>query len=486
MKRNVFALLRTFALVALVPTFSILVGCDPEIGEEVGNGSDTPSDSIVDNTGNGGIPSDSIPGGGGIPTDSIPGGNGDVPSDSIPSDEGGGNYEGIVSMAGVNQGITYLSFWGYINLDLLPRGNESVEYGFEVIEANGEPLRTTATEVSGDVYGGVIGGLMPGTEYEYRPFATIDGVYYYGEGGTIATEELENEASAYVDEITHNSAAVEVSTGYGCSSREAINLGVAWATSESDLCAGGNFKHYSMPWNEVKQQDYWYKIATSMEGLSPHTTYYYASFVEAGGIYVFSSIKSFTTERYFPSGAVDLGLSVKWAGCNLDAEQPEEFGGYYAWGETKEKETYTWTTYQYYESDGDGFVSEEEMTFIGNSISGTTYDVAHVKLGDGWRMPTFNEAKELLEECTSERITYYGVVGIMITGPNGNAIFFPEAGYYDGSGYNNDKRVLYWTGTYSKEENADGTEAYCLSFRGSGSYYSYNRFCGFTIRPVIE
>ena len=175
-------MLRTFAIVALVPTLSILVACDPEIGEEVGNGSDTPSDSIVDNTGNGGIPSDSIPGGGGIPTDSIPGGNGDVPSDSIPSDEGGGNYEGIVSMARVNQGITYLSFWGYINLDLLPRGNESVEYGFEVIEANGEPLRTTATEVSGDVYGGVIGGLMPGTEYEYRPFATIDGVYYYGEG----------------------------------------------------------------------------------------------------------------------------------------------------------------------------------------------------------------------------------------------------------------------------------------------------------------
>ena len=486
MKRNVFALLRTFALVALVPTFSILVGCDPEIGEEVGNGSDAPSDSIVDNTGNGGIPSDSIPGGGGIPTDSIPGGNGDVPSDSIPSDEGGGNYEGIVSMARVHQGITYLSFWGYINLDLLPRGNESVEYGFEVIEANGEPLRTTATEVSGDVYGGVIGGLMPGTEYEYRPFATIDGVYYYGEGGTIATEELENKATAYVDGITHNTAEVWVTTGYGCNSNETINLGVAWATSESDLCAGGNFKHYSMPWNEVKQQDYWYKIATSMEGLSPHTTYYYASFVEAGGIYVFSSIKSFTTEYYFTTGAVDLGLSVKWAGCNLDAEQPEEFGGYYAWGETKEKETYTWTTYQYYESDGDGYISEEEMIFIGNSISGTAYDVAHVKLGDGWRMPTFNEAKELLEECTSKRITYYDVVGIMITGPNGNAIFFPEAGYYDGSGYHDDKRVLYWTGTYSKEENADGTEAYCLSFRGSGSYHSYNRCCGFTIRPVIE
>ena len=93
MRRNVFALLRTFALVALVPTFSILVGCDPGIGEEVGGETDTPSDSIVDNTGNGGIPTDSIPGGnGGVPSDSIPGGNGGVPSDSIPGGNGGDNY----------------------------------------------------------------------------------------------------------------------------------------------------------------------------------------------------------------------------------------------------------------------------------------------------------------------------------------------------------------------------------------------------------
>ena len=476
MKRNVFALLRTFALVALVPAFSILVGCDPEIGEEAGNGTDTPSDSIVDNTGNGGIP-----------TDSIPGGNGGVPSDSIPGGNGGDNYEGIVSVTRVDEGVTFLEFFADVDLDLLPADGKSVEFGFEITGPDDDsPLRVTTTELGGDVYQVYFGELVPATEYTYRSFATIDGECYYGDGGTISTKVLENKASAYVDEITHNSAAVRASTGYGCSSRETINLGVAWATSESDLCAGGNFKHYSMPWNEVKQQDYWYKIATSMEGLSPHTTYYYASFVEAGGIYVFSSIKSFTTEYYFTTGAVDLGLSVKWAGCNLDAEQPEEFGGYYAWGETKEKETYTWTTYQYYESDGDGYISEEEMIFIGNSISGTAYDVAHVKLGDGWRMPTFNEAKELLEECTPKRITYYGVVGIMITGPNGNAIFFPEAGYYDGSGYHDDKRVLYWTGTYSKEENADGTEAYCLSFRGSGSYYSYNRCCGFTIRPVIE
>ncbi|MBO4315774.1 MAG: hypothetical protein J5867_07425, partial [Prevotella sp.] len=80
--------------------------------------------------------------------------------------------------------------------------------------------------------------------------------------------------------------------------------------------------------------------------------------------------------------AVDLGLpsKTKWASCNVGATKPEEYGGYYAWGETEEKEVYDESTYKYYQND--------EYVNLGSDISGTEYDVAHVKWGGNWRMPT--------------------------------------------------------------------------------------------------
>jgi hypothetical protein len=223
-----------------------------------------------------------------------------------------------------------------------------------------------------------------------------------------------------------------------------------------------------------------------IEGLTPNTTYYYASFTEAGGVYVFSTIKSFTTERYFPSGAVDLGLSVKWASCNLGAESPEESGGYYAWGETKEKEEYSWATYRYFESDGNEFINEEEMVFIGNNISGTAYDAAHVNLGNGWRMPTQKEVQELIEKCTVEIIRHNDVEGRMITGPNGNSIFLPITAVYKVNSFHKDRCGEYWTGTYNAEAK---TQAYALTFNQYSSNIndgSLLRYKGGCIRPVIE
>ena len=80
---------------------------------------------------------------------------------------------------------------------------------------------------------------------------------------------------------------------------------------------------------------------------------------------------------------VDLGLSVKWASCNIGAEKPNEFGDYYAWGETETKETYTFDNYQFQHTE----------------ILPVECDVARAKMGDGWRMPTNAEVQELLDKC---------------------------------------------------------------------------------------
>ena len=121
--------------------------------------------------------------------------------------------------------------------------------------------------------------------------------------------------------------------------------------------------------------------------------------------------------------AVDLGLpsGTKWAACNVGATKPEEYGGYYAWGETEEKEFYDKSTYKFYQDD--------EYVNIGEDISGTEYDVAHVKWGGNWYMPTWEEFRELINNCKIEWTTFNGVNGEKFTSKiNGNSIFLPAAG----------------------------------------------------------
>ena len=138
--------------------------------------------------------------------------------------------------------------------------------------------------------------------------------------------------------------------------------------------------------------------------------------------------------------AVDLGMpsGTKWASCNVGATKPEECGGYYAWGETEEKVNYTDVTYLYSRGediDLDGEYEEKERyKYLGPDISGTQYDVAHVKWGGDWRMPTMQQFKELLANCTSQWTSLNGKIGCkFISKINGSSIFFPAYRYLWGS-----------------------------------------------------
>ena len=175
--------------------------------------------------------------------------------------------------------------------------------------------------------------------------------------------------------------------------------------------------------------------------------------------------------------AVDLGLpsGTRWASCNVGATKPEEFGGYFAWGETEAKIEYLLENYKYKDVD------------LGNDICGTPYDVAHVKWGKNWRMPTLKEIEELVDNCTYT-VTELNFVQVMkMTGPNGNSIYLPFTGYMDGtectsighgSGY-------YWSGvnTYTN------TFAPCMTPSASGniSYNNaWNKYLGLMVRPVLN
>ena len=119
---------------------------------------------------------------------------------------------------------------------------------------------------------------------------------------------------------------------------------------------------------------------------------------------------------------VDMGLSVKWATRNIGASCPSETGDYFAWGETTEKSSYTWSTYNYC---GGSILN---VYNIGSNIKGTSYDAAYVNWGSNWRMPTEIEMGELISKCTFKEETKNGVDGYLVTGPNGSSVFFPAAG----------------------------------------------------------
>lgn len=181
-----------------------------------------------------------------------------------------------------------------------------------------------------------------------------------------------------------------------------------------------------------------------------------------------------------PEKAIDLGLpsGTKWASCNVGATKPEEYGGYYAWGETEEKETYGWENYIYCNG------TYKTCHNIGSDIAGTQYDVAHVKWGGNWRMPTLVQCKELLDNCIKEWTTLNGVKGYKFTSKiNGNSIFLPAGGYHTTDLYSEGQIVYCWSST---QYLSFLFYAYTIELKPSiqTEYYFLLRANGNNVRPV--
>ena len=173
-------------------------------------------------------------------------------------------------------------------------------------------------------------------------------------------------------------------------------------------------------------------------------------------------------------GYVDLGLSVKWATCNLGANKPEDYGNYYAWGETSTK-----TEYAEYNSKTYG----KSMNDISGNVN---YDVARANWGGKWRLPTKTEMQELIDKCTWTWTTQNGVKGYKVTGPSGASIFLPAAGYRDGSSLDGAGGYGYYWSSAPSEYYGSG--AYDLYFdssdHGPGKHLSRNY--GLSVRPILE
>ena len=208
---------------------------------------------------------------------------------------------------------------------------------------------------------------------------------------------------------------------------------------------------------------------------------------------------------------VDLGLSVKWGSFNLGAEAPEEFGDYFAWGETEpyyeagsaQAETavwnggkeagYFWSSYQWCEGDNLSFTKycyDASYGYEGYtdnlSVLLPADDAARESLGGTWRIPTTENMSELVSQCIWRWSTQNGVNGYKVTGPNGNSIFLPAAGYRYLAGYLGSGTTGYYA--TSTLNGSNPSYALYLSFtsnliRNSNHIY---RYYGLAIRPVAD
>ena len=321
----------------------------------------------------------------------------------------------------------------------------------------------------------LLSNLQDGTNYYVRAYAINKKGTSYGEQKSFTT-------TAYVLPTVTTSSATNLSQtsatiGGNVTSDGGANVterGVVYSTSQNPttsnskvICGSG-------------EGDF----SCTLTSLNRGTTYYVCAYaVNCKGTSYGNQIRftTFTTHSY-----VDLGLSVKWATCNIGAETPEEYGEFFAWGEVEPKENYSWITYKWCNTTGSTLTKYNTKSSYGIVDNKTQLDIsddaASANWGGDWRMPTAAEWEELRRECTWT----WSNNGYKVTSDiNGKSIFLPAAGSMNESTHSNQSEYGWYRSssldTYDPRYNNGMVFMYLTGYGGSGSSMRYR---GCSVRPV--
>ncbi len=292
-------------------------------------------------------------------------------------------------------------------------------YGF----SEGSLNKTVDASFDGENFSATIDGLTNNTTVYYQAYVTLQKtVTYKGEVKSLVTTDAKV--------TTGDASNVEIfSASLAGTSTDAPSTATAGfvlaASSDVEAVRAGL---------RVESEDIT-SIAASKAGLLPGATYYYAAYLDLGTGIVYGDVKEFETKEYsfeVNDEFVDLGLSTKWAKCNIGASSPEQLGGLFSFGDMT----------------GLNPSTNIEDYAINTDVYKTANDIAY-KVYDGKAtMPSADEFEELIQSCKAEWTEQNGVAGYTFTGPNGNSIFFPAAGSRTGHAISGEGETgLYLTGS---------------------------------------
>ena len=354
-------------------------------------------------------------------------------------------------------------------------GTTVTECGVCYSTSSSTPTTSNSKKTAGSGLGNFtvnLSNLSAGTKYYVRAYAINEVGTSYGSTISFTTEEEPSYSKPAVTtssatNVTTSSATIggNVTSDGGTTVTE---RGVCYSTSSSNPTTSNSKKSSGSGLGN---------FTVNLSNLSAGTKYYVRAYAinEVGTSY--GSTISFTTEQSSSTSNtenghqyVDLGLSVKWATCNVGTTKPEGYGDYFAWGETRSKSYYNGSSYTYYDN----------PTTLPLSA-----DAARANWGGKWRMPTIDEFEELRNNCTWKWTTQNGVNGYKVTSnSNGNYIFLPAAGYRDlGSLYGAGDYGYYWSSS-AYGPNYSTTALYLYFYSTWKERKNDYKAAGRSVRPV--
>ena len=333
-----------------------------------------------------------------------------------------------------------------------------------------------------------ITGLQEGTTYYVRAYAINSKGTAYGEQvsfTTAVTISLPSVTTSAVTQITETTAVAGgnvTSDGNASVTERGVCIATVSnpTTLHSKVTAGSGMGSFTC----------------NLTNLQSGTKYYVRAYAVNSQGTAYGEEISFTTNA--PSNGtengyewVDLGLSVKWATMNVGASKPEDYGDYFAWGETQPKDYYDWSTYKHCNGSQTTLTKYNTSSSYGSVDNRTVLeasdDAARANWGGSWRMPTDAELTELREQCTWTWTTQNGVKGYKVTSKsNGNSIFFPAAGCrYDSSLNDAGIEGDYWSSSLGTDyPNRAWLVRFNSDYVNNVRNYIYYRCDGRSVRPV--
>ena len=323
--------------------------------------------------------------------------------------------------------------------------------------------------------------LKDGTIYYVRAYAINEKGTAYGEevSFTPKAKTIATIITSQATNITSTSAIIggDVTDDGGFNVTE---RGVVYSTSKSPTTAN----------TKVTNGNGLGEFTCNLTDLKDGTIYYVRAYaINAKGT-AYGEEVSFMTLSLNGHEYVDLGLSVKWATVNVGASSPEDYGDYFAWGETEPKDVYEMSTYKWCNGSSTSLTKYNTSSSYGTVDNKTQLDLsddaARANWGGAWRMPTDAEQAELRNNCTWTRTSQNGVDGYKVTSKsNGNSIFLPAAGFrYSKSLHHEGSNGVYWSSSLSTDYPS---RAWYVGFNSSDELRNYeSRGNGYSVRPVCQ